>query len=170
MCARGADRALLRGPSPLGATDGRRLVFAGLGAALGTTVVNKLLRFPSAVARDPAVDAWFDSRRPQLGAIAREWFLRMRGCGSDVRELLHDGHPTVCVGDAAFGYTNVFTAHVNIGFFRGASLPDPAGLLQGDGKYMRHVKLKPGTAVDASSLETLITVAYLDMKARLRVV
>jgi hypothetical protein len=76
----------------------------------------------------------------------------------------------VCVGDAAFGYTNVFTAHVNIGFFRGASLPDPAGLLQGDGKYMRHVKLKPGTAVDASSLETLITVAYLDMKARLRVV
>jgi hypothetical protein len=40
-------------------------------------------------------------------------------------------------------------------------------LLQGDGKYMRHVKLRPGTAVDASSLETLITAAYLDIKARL---
>jgi hypothetical protein len=130
-------------------------------------VVHRLMRFPSAVARDPAVDAWFDSRRTPLGAMAREWFLRMRDCGSDVRELLHDGHPTACVGDAAFAYTNAFTAHVNVGFFHGAALPDPAGLLLGDGKYMRHVKLRPGTAVDASSLEVLIAVAYLDIKTRL---
>jgi hypothetical protein len=94
----------------------------------------------------------------------------MRACGSDVRELLHDGHPTACVGDAAFAYTNVFTAHVNVGFFHGAALPDPAGLLQGDGKYMRHVKLNPDRTVDASQLEALITVAYLDIKTRLRVV
>lgn len=125
------------------------------------------MRFPSAIAHDPAVDAWFDSRPAALGAIAREWFLRMRACGSDVRELLHDGHPTACVGDAAFGYTNAFTAHVNVGFFLGAALPDPAGLLQGDGKYMRHVKLKPGVAVDTASLDALITVAYRDIKARL---
>ena len=129
--------------------------------------VSRLMRFPSAIAHDPAVDAWFDSRPAELGAIAREWFLRMRACGSDVRELLHDGHPTACVGDAAFGYTNAFTAHVNVGFFLGAALPDPAGLLQGDGKYMRHVKLKPGVAVDTASLDALITVAYRDIKARL---
>jgi hypothetical protein len=92
----------------------------------------------------------------------------MRDCGPDVRELLHDGHPTACVGDAAFGYANAFTAHVNIGFFRGAQLPDPAGLLQGTGKYMRHVKLRPDTVVDASSLAALIAAAYLDIKARLR--
>lgn len=91
----------------------------------------------------------------------------MRGCGSDVRELLHDGHPTACVGDAAFAYTNAFTAHVNVGFFHGATLPDPAGLLEGDGKYMRHVKLRPGTAVDASSLEALIAAAYRDIRTRL---
>jgi hypothetical protein len=127
------------------------------------------MRFPSAIAHDPAVDAWFDSRPAKLGAIAREWFLRMRACGSDVRELLHDGHPTACVGDAAFGYTNAFTAHVNVGFFLGAALPDPAGLLQGNGKYMRHVKLRPGVAVDAASLDALITVAYRDIKARLGV-
>ena len=129
-------------------------------------MVSRLLRFPNAVGRDPAIDAWFD-RRSRLGAIAREWFLRMRACGPDVRELLHDGHPTACVGDAAFAYTNVFTAHLNVGFFQGAALPDPAGLLQGDGKYMRHVKLKAGTPVDAASLQALITVAYLDIKTRL---
>ena len=134
------------------------------------SVVNRLLRFPSAVARDPAIDAWFASRRPDLGAIARVWFLRMRGCGSEVRELLHDGHPTACVGDAAFAYTNVFTHHVNVGFFLGVALPDPAGLLQGNGKYMRHVKLKPGTDMDAVSLEALVTAAYLDIKTRLGVV
>jgi hypothetical protein len=137
----------------------RRSVTAG-------AVSNSVLRFPSAVRRDPAIDAWFD-RRSELGAIAREWFARMRSCGSDVRELLHDGHPTACVGDAAFAYTNAFTAHVNVGFFRGAALSDPSGLLQGDGKYMRHVKLKIGTSVDASALEALITVAYSDMKRRL---
>ncbi len=126
------------------------------------------MRFPGAIARDPAVDAWLASRRPELAAIAREWFLRMRDCGADVRELLHDGHPTACVGDAAFAYANAFTAHVNVGFFHGATLPDPAGLLEGDGKYMRHVKLRPGTTVDASALQALITAAYLDIKTRLR--
>jgi hypothetical protein len=127
----------------------------------------KLLTFSGGLVRDPALDAWFDSRSPALGAIAREWFCRMRDCGPDVRELLHDGHPTACVGEAAFGYANVFTAHVNIGFFQGASLADPAGLLQGDGRYMRHVKLRPGSPVDTDALATLITTAYRDIKARL---
>lgn len=130
-------------------------------------MVSRLLRFPGGVVHDPAVDAWFDSRPTALRAMAREWFLRMRACGPDVRELLHDGHPTACVGDAAFAYANAFTAHVNVGFFLGAALPDPAGLLQGDGKYMRHVKLKPGAAVDAASLQALISVAYLDIRTRL---
>ncbi|HMK21818.1 MAG TPA: DUF1801 domain-containing protein [Terriglobales bacterium] len=129
--------------------------------------MEKLLRFPSAVVRDPAVDAWLSSRPRELGAIAREWFSRMRQCGPDVRELLHDGHPTACVGDAAFAYANVFAAHVNIGLFRVTALPDPAGLLQGDGKYMRHVKLKPNSTVNAAALAALITVAYADIKRRL---
>jgi hypothetical protein len=128
---------------------------------------HRLMLFPSAVARDPSVDAWFESRGSGLGAIAREWFLCMRGCGSDVRELLHDGHPTACVGDAAFAYTNAFTVHVNVGFFQGASLADPRGLLEGDGRYMRHVKLRPGVPVDPAALEALITAAYLDIRARL---
>jgi hypothetical protein len=90
----------------------------------------------------------------------------MRDCGDDVRELLHDGHPTACVLDAAFAYVNVFTAHVNVGFFRGAEIDDPAGLLEGTGKFMRHVKLSPERAVDAAALAALIETAYSDMKRR----
>ncbi len=103
----------------------------------------------------------------ELGAIAQRWFEVMRDCGDDVRELLHDGHPTACVGDAAFAYVNAFTAHVNVGFFRGAEIADPNGLLEGTGKFMRHVKLRPETDVDAKALTRLIKTAYADMKKRL---
>ncbi len=125
------------------------------------------MRFPDAVRRDPAVDAWLEERSGELGAIARRWFGVMRGCGGDVRELLHDGHPTACVGDAAFGYVNAFKAHVNVGFFLGARLADPAGLLEGTGRFMRHVKLGPGRQVDVAALTRLVEAAYADMKQRL---
>lgn len=129
---------------------------------------NAFLTFSGAVERDPAIASWFDAQPGELGATARRWFARMRQCGADVRELLHDGCPTVCVEDAPFAYVNAFRAHVNVGFFHGASLADPAGLLQGTGKHMRHVKLRPGLAVDTSSLEALIAAAYQDIAARLR--
>jgi hypothetical protein len=128
----------------------------------------QLLRFPSSVKRDPAIDHWMKEHSDELGAIACHWFEVMRKCGSDVRELLHDGHPTACVNDAAFAYVNAFKAHVNVGFFRGAEIADPEGLLCGTGKFMRHVKLKPGTDVDASALKRLIDTAYTDMRERLQ--
>lgn len=126
-----------------------------------------IFRFPEAVARDPAVDVWLNQQPTELGALARSWFAQLRGCGDDVRELIHDGCPVACVDDAAFGYVNVFKAHVNVGFFFGAALQDPTGLLQGSGKRMRHVKLKPGRESDAAALQALIDAAYRDMKTRL---
>jgi len=125
-----------------------------------------LLRFNGAVERDPAIDLWMKRHEGELGAIAREWFEVMRGCGDEVRELLHDGCPVACLGDAPFGYVNVFTSHANVGFFQGASLKDPARLLEGSGKFMRHVKLRPGEAIDAEALARLIDAAYRDIKAR----
>lgn len=103
-----------------------------------------------------------------MGPIARTWFEFIRQCGPDVRELMHDGCPTACVDDAAFAYVNVFTSHVNVGFFQGAGLPDPAALLLGTGKYMRHVKLRPGTDIDTSALEALVFAAHRNIVARLR--
>jgi hypothetical protein len=125
-----------------------------------------LLRFNGAVKHDPAIDAWMKERADELGAIAHHWFEVMRECGDEVRELLHDGCPTACLGDAPFGYVNVFTSHVNVGFFHGAALPDPAHLLEGTGKSMRHVKLRPGVDRNAAALSTLIDAAYADIKER----
>ena len=126
----------------------------------------ELFRLNGTVPRDPAIDTWFKHHAGELGAMAREWFEAMRKCGDQVRELMHDGCPTACLGDAAFGYVNVFTSHVNVGFYQGASLPDPGRLLQGSGKFMRHVKMRPNAPIDSAALRRLIETAYEDIKAR----
>ncbi len=126
----------------------------------------ELLRFDGAVERDPAIEVWMRDHAGELGAIAQQWFEVMRRCGDEVRELLHDGCPVACLGDVPFGYVNVFRSHVNVGFFQGAALPDPARLLQGAGKFMRHAKLRPGEATNAAALSSLIEAAYADIKGR----
>ena len=130
--------------------------------------MDDILRFPSAVSRDPLIDTWLRAQRADLRPLAETWFARMRLLGGDVRELMHDGCPTACVGDAAFGYVNAFTDHVNVGFFFGALLEDPARLLEGTGKRGRHVKLRPGRDVDSAALDQLVSAAYDDIRARLR--
>src|SRR5215472_14265110 len=126
-----------------------------------------ILWLDGAAKREPAIDAWLNEQPPDLGAIARTWFQRMRACGDDVRELMHDGCPVACVADAPFGYVNVFRWHVNVGFFLGADLKDPANLLEGSGRRMRHVKLRPGDDINAAALNALIDAAYADIKSRL---
>ena len=129
--------------------------------------MNDLLRFNGAVRRDPRIEAWFSGVTDPHRLMTRPWFERLRGCGGDVRELLHDGCPVVCVGDAPFGYVNAFKAHADVGFFHGAALADPAGLLEGAGKRMRHVKLRPGKALDEDALGALISAAHADIRRRL---
>ena len=126
-----------------------------------------IFRLSGATRRDAAVEAWLADEPVESRAIASQWFSHIRRCGADVLELMHDGCPTACVQDAAFAYVNTFKTHVNVGFFQGASLNDPAGLLQGSGKRMRHVKLLPGRPIAADALQGLIEAAYVDIKARL---
>ena len=126
-----------------------------------------LLRFNGTLEHDPNIDAWMKHHAGELGTIAHHWFEVMRNSGDEVRELLHDGCPVACLGDVPFAYVNAFTSHVNVGFFQGASLPDPAHLLQGAGKFMRHVKLKPGTPANIAAISTLIAAAYTDIKSRI---
>jgi hypothetical protein len=127
----------------------------------------RLLTFDGAVERDPAIERWMKGHTGELGAMARRWFEVMRQCGDEVREVFHDGCANACLGDVPFGYVGVYTAHVNVGFFYGATLADPARLLEGSGRFMRHVKLKPGLAKDDEALGRLIEAAYADVKERI---
>jgi hypothetical protein len=129
--------------------------------------VSALFRLAGGVRRDADVDAWLDAPHHEMRLLARPWFERIRLCGDDVRELIHDGCPTACVGDAAFAYVNAFSAHASVGFFHGAVLDDPASLLEGAGKSMRHVKLRWGEPVDEAALGALIVAAYRQIRTRL---
>jgi len=129
-------------------------------------MISDLLTFDGAVPRDPAVDAWFAGHPGPLGDLARKWFAVMRASGDEVRELVHDGCPVACFGDFPFAYVNVFKAHINVGFYQGSSLADPARLLLGEGKRMRHVKLKAGEHANDAALKKLIEAAYADMKEK----
>lgn len=129
--------------------------------------MERLFRLSLGVPHDPAVAAWLSRQPGELGAVARTWYGRMRACGLDVLELMHDGCPVVCVRDVPFAYVNVFKAHVSLGFFMGAELKDPAHLLEGTGKRMRHIKIRPGGPLDSKALAALIQQSYADVKARL---
>ena len=143
--------------------------------------MSELFRLSGAIRRNPAVDAWFAGvvrldheidgwlaePADALRRIARTWFEHMRDCGADVRELVHDGGPVACVQDAPFGYVNAFKAHVNVGFFYGAALADPAGLLEGAGRRMRHVTLRTAEPVNPAALTDLIAAAHRDIRTRL---
>lgn len=130
--------------------------------------MDDLLRVNGTARRDPRIEAWFAATDPHR-LVVRAWFDRLRACGDDVRELFHDGCPIACVGDAPFGYVNAFKAHASVGFFHGASLADPEGLLEGSGKHMRHVKLRPGEPLNSEALAALIAAAYTDIRQRLGV-
>jgi hypothetical protein len=133
----------------------------------GLDAHEEIFRLCGAQTSQAAVESWLRDEPVLLRSMAAKWFLRMRQCGDDVRELIHDGCPVACVEDAAFAYVNSFKSHVNVGFFHGARLEDPAGLLQGSGKRMRHVTLSPGERVDESALNHLIDAAYKDIQIRL---
>ena len=126
-----------------------------------------MFRLSGAGKRDPVIEEWL-SKTDARTAVARTWFKVLRACGEDVVELMHDRHPVACVEDVPFAYVDVFKSHTNVGFFYGAYLDDPTGLLQGSGKNMRHVKLKTGREPNSVALENLIHISYLDVKSRLR--
>lgn len=131
--------------------------------------MEKLLRYEGKDIQDISLDSWLNQKPQALCPIALKWLKVIHHCGSDVQDIFHDGYPIGCVENAPFAYVNAFTAHVNVGFFYGVDLLDETGLLEGTGKRMRHIKLRPGHHHDDKAITTLIHLAYRDIKDRLSI-
>ncbi len=129
--------------------------------------MDKILRFSGKDLEDMTFAEWLESKPTDLGQIAKKWFLEMQNCGHDVESIIHDGYPIACYDQAPFAYVNAFTHHVNIGFFYGAELQDPYRMLEGSGKRMRHIKVKPGAWTNEEGIRSMIKAAYVDIKIRL---
>jgi hypothetical protein len=67
------------------------------------------------------------------------------------------------------GYAYVMPqgGHVNLGFYQGATLADPHGLLEGTGKAMRHVKVRSPADLERPALRALVAAAVAERRAAL---
>jgi len=67
------------------------------------------------------------------------------------------------------GYVYILphTNWVNLGFYKGADLPDPDGLLEGTGKMLRHIKIRAAAEADNPKIHTLIEAALAERKQAL---
>ncbi len=49
--------------------------------------------------------------------------------------------------------------HVNLAFLRGSLPPDPQGVLQGEGRWMRHIQVKSPADLDRQELRAFLQAA-----------
>ena len=111
------------------------------------------------MAKDPIV-AFLDSYAPAVAEIAKDLRALVQQIAPDATETLHPGWKVV-----SYGHADKFCAiaphknTVNLQFHQGASLDDPARLLTGTGKSMRHVKLGKPADARGRALRALVRVA-----------
>jgi len=110
----------------------------------------------------PITDPVLDNTTPEVRGLARQVFAALLDRFPDA--VVTADADSIGLGTAP-GYKGlVFTIlpaarHVTVGFARGATLPDPAGLLEGSGKVHRHVKIRTEQDLDRPELAEMITVA-----------
>jgi hypothetical protein len=110
---------------------------------------------------DPAVDTFLKGYAPTVREIAvraREAILAVL---PGATEKVYPGWKVIQYGagpdmKGVFAVISPQRERVNLGLARGAVLPDPEGLLEGDGKANRHVKLTSPEAAGAPAVRELI--------------
>ena len=97
-----------------------------------------------------------------------------------VLELDPDAHEVVRLGDKATtigvgpkkmseGYVYIlpYKNWVNLGFYKGADLPDSSGILEGTGKKLRHIKMRTIADAERPAARSLIAAALAERKEAL---
>jgi hypothetical protein len=57
---------------------------------------------------------------------------------------------------------------VNLGFYKGAALPDPENVMEGTGKSLRHVKVRSTADAERPEVQRLIEEAFAERQRALR--
>ncbi len=101
-------------------------------------------------------DAYFaDRTRPQQALLRalRKLVKRVRPA---LQESVKWGNGCWLAGKKPVAYVYAASDHVQFGFFGGARLKDPKSLLQGSGAYVRHVKVRKPSDIDARAFADLL--------------
>ncbi|MEO8648116.1 MAG: DUF1801 domain-containing protein [Acidobacteriota bacterium] len=114
--------------------------------------------------------AGLDPEIEQICHSLRELILRL---DPDAVEVVRLGDNAASFGlgpkkmSEAYAYIMPKAAYVNLGFYNGAALADPAALIEGTGKRLRHVKINSTGDVDRPELRRLIEAALVDRRQEL---
>ena len=103
---------------------------------------------------------------PEVAADARAWLEAMKARIPGARILVYDNYNALAIGFApsekagqAVLSLAVFPKWVTLCFLQGAGLPDPHGLLKGEGSRVRHIRLVPREKLDDPAVQALIAAA-----------
>jgi hypothetical protein len=108
--------------------------------------------------RGRTVDAYVVSMRDWRGETVAALRKLILEAAPDAVESIKWGQPVYEL-NGPFAYMKAFTNHVNFGFWRGAELTDPKGILKGTGGRMRHVELRSPADIDTSTLQAMVRTA-----------
>jgi hypothetical protein len=110
--------------------------------------------------------SFLDAYAPALVALALDLRTLVFDEAPEANEIVYDGAYTVALhysatsrNQDAFCYIALFTSHVNLGFNRGADLPDPNKKLEGAGSQMRHIKIKEPADLESPEVRGFLRAA-----------
>lgn len=104
----------------------------------------------------PSFDAYSAAQSPRHRTIIRALRKLVKKTAPGLQESVKWGNGCWISGTTPVCYVYTAPDHVQYGFFRGAQLKDPGGLLQGAGKYVRHIKVRRVSEIDESTFGALL--------------
>ena len=111
---------------------------------------------PEDVKTAAAIDAYVEKKNPRFKQLTDAIRALVRKSVPKSREAINPWGLPVFEWNGTLCYFMVGKNHVTFGFPRGASLHDPAKLLQGAGKNLRHIKLREVSDVHDANVKKLI--------------
>jgi hypothetical protein len=93
-------------------------------------------------------DDYLDDQPPKNRSIIRALRRFVKRVESGLEESVKWGNGCWVKGKVPISYVYSAPDHVQFGFIRGSALKDPQGLLEGNGKYVRHVKVRKPSDID----------------------
>jgi hypothetical protein len=101
-------------------------------------------------------DDYLADQGPKNRAIIRALRKFVKREAPQLQESVKWGNGCWVKGGVPVSYVYSAPGYVQFGFFRGAALKDPKGLLRGEGKFVRHIKVLKPSEIDASAFRALL--------------
>lgn len=104
----------------------------------------------------PSFDDFYRDQSPKTRAVLRALRAFVKGAAPQLVEAVKWGNGCWLLAATPICFAHVEPDHVQFGFFYGARLDDPRGLLQGSAKYVRHVKLRQPADLQPTAFKALL--------------